>query len=393
MSDTPTLTIESKTQSAETIKKIMEDQGYGDIETNESTDTPIIPPPADEVVVPPGEESETIPSETDLGETAGEVEDEPGQTPEAVVAPQESKKSKGGFARKLEKQAVELDSLKATLTELNRRLAEKPAAPAEKPAVVAKTEPVIDQDPEPVMGEDEEWESHNAKHTRWLVRDERRQAANAEREREASAASARKATSDESARLANEQEAADATERWNRSRERMKTERPDSEEVFKRLLDPAVNHGSPAMGQVARDYEEIGELLYYLGTHPEEEQRITAKSQLPENFAQLGPRAQMRAIRVVEDLVREEYDQILTALPAQPAAPATDARRETPAAAAPVAVPAVAPRPPAPKMAPPKTVGHRGSAVTKRYPQDYSPAELRALSQDDVRKIRGMESA
>jgi hypothetical protein len=38
-------------------------------------------------------------------------------------------------------------------------------------------------------------------------------------------------------------------------------------------------------------------------------------------------------------------------------------------------------------------VGHRGGAVTKRYPEDYTQPELRALSMEDVRRLRNMQNA
>ena len=399
MADLAELNIESRTQSAETIKKILEDSGYGSIETTETTDA--APPPAAEevAVAPAGTPGETIPpaSDPDLGDTAGDGTDETGHTPAAggEPAPHEPKKAKGGFARKLERQAVELDSLKATLAEMNRKLAEKPAALPMKPAEEASTVIPVDDDPEPVMDADEEWEPFNARHTRWLVRDERRQVGRAQQEREANEVSARKSTAEETARLATEAERTAAEERWTQSRERLKAVHPDSEEVFTRLLDPKTTHGTVAMGLVVRDYEEVGELLYWLGTHPEEETRIMAKTQLPDNFAQLGPRAQQRAIRVVEDAAREEYDRILSALPAAPGpdapAPGTDGRRETPVAAAPL--PPAQAQVPRPKAAPPKPVGHRGGAVTKRYPEDYTQPELRALSMEDVRRLRNMQNA
>jgi len=399
------LTIESRSQSAETIKKILEDQGYADVAASEQTDTAAPPKAAEEAARPvedkPGEKT----PDPDLGDdVAGEGEDEPPvaeaapATPPKVEGAAEPRK-KGGFARKLERQAVELDSLKATIADMNRKLADKPAAQPAKPAEAAAPKPAEVEDAEPVMGADEEWEPFNARLTRWLVRDERRQAAKVETERIASEASARKTEADETVRLAAETERQATEERWKASRERIKAVHPDSEEVFARIMDPKTPHGTVAMGLVARDYEEVADLIYYLGTHPEEEARIMAKTQLPDNFAQLGPRAQQRAIRTVEDAAREEFDTILSALPAAPSpeviAPGTAPRRETPVAAAPIVVPPAAAPParvPAPKMAPPSTVGHRGGSPTKRYPQDFSTEELRALPIDEVRRLKAAQA-
>jgi hypothetical protein len=400
MAELSELTIESKSQSADTIRKILEDQGFADIQTAEQTDRPPEPavadaPPVAEAIPPAAEPGLPAADGEDAGETAQAAAAEP-------PAPAEHKK-KGGFARKLEAQKSELDSLKATLVAMERKLAAPAAVQPPKPESpeVEPPNPAVAEDPEPKIeqfeNEEDAYSAWVKAVARWGVRDERRVQAKREQEQKESEQAARTSETEQAARSAAEAEWKSITERWNQSLAKSKAVHPDLEEVLNRPFDPKKPTGNVVLGTVANDYDESAELCYWLGTHPDEAANIVSRTNLPENFRNLGPRAQQRAIRVAEDAAREAFDEILAKLPAAPgpgqATPAPAERRETPAAAAPAPNPAAAPAaaaPPRPKAEPPKPVGHRGGAVTKRYPEDYSTAELKALSIEDVRRLRGL---
>ena len=404
MADLPELVLESRTQSAETIRQIMEDSGYEHVETDEQTDAT---PPAPPVAPPAGEtpsKDSPAPSPKPGGETpaGGEEEGETGQEALPSEGEPAQAKKKGGFARKLERQAVELTSLKATIEDLSRKLAVPSAGqPGEKPPASSAAYPApkpaeVVEDPEPTIEDFEdkddpygEWVKAQA---RWAVRDERRQESKRDEDKQASEESARRSRVDESARLAAEAETAAITERWNSNVNQARATHPDFDEVILRPRQTGKDVGNPVMVNIANDYDEVAELCYWLITHPDEAARIEAQTRLPDNLVQLGPRARQRAIRVAEDAARESFDRILPQLaaPSPAPAPGTAASRETRAAAAPSPARVVPPRS---KAEPPKPVGNRGGSVTRRYPQDYTPEELRAMPIERVRELRGMRSS
>jgi hypothetical protein len=400
MADLPELVLESKTQSAETITKIMDDLGYENIETSEQTDRP----PA--AAAPPGEPStdSPAPSSESAGEevpAGGEVEDGTGQAETAAggepAQTQEQQQKKGRTARRIERWRSEAETLKAENEELKRKLAAPPAAQpaAEQPAAAAPAtearKPV--DDPEPTIeqfdGEDDPYAALITAKARWAVREERRESARQEQQKQATEESTRKAEVDEAARLATDAEQNTIANRWNTSKARALESHPDFDEVFKRADKPPANQ---VMVNVANDYDEVAELCYWLMTHPDETKRIESQTRLPENFAQLGPRARLRAVAVAENAAREAFDELLPKLaaPSPAQTPGTAPRRETPAAAAPPASSAPV-QPPRAKAEPPRPVGHRGGPVTKRYPQDYTQDEMRNLSIEEVRRLRGMQ--
>ena len=404
MPDLPELVLESRTQSAETIEKIMDDLGYETVEASETTDGA----PAKSAEEPPAEkkpkESPAPAAAPSVETPAGdEVEDETGQeTPAAAGGePAQQEKKKGKTARRIERYRSEADSLRAENEELKRKLVAPAAQPAATPPVeTAAPKPPVADDPEPSIeqfqDQDDPYAAWVKAQARWAVRDERRQDVQRDQDRRASEESARRSQVDESARSAADAEQKLVTERWNANATQARASHPDFDEVLKRPFP----QGNPVLANIANDYDEVAEIVYYMLTHPEEATFIASQTRLPENFSQLGPRARQRAIYVAETAAKEAFDQILPKLaaPSPAPAPGTAASRETPAAAAPpasVTPPAAAPParaiPPRPKAEPPKPVGNRGGSPTRRY-EDMTPAEQRALSIEEVRRLRNLTS-
>ncbi len=401
MAELSELTIESRTQSADTIKKIMEDSGYDQIEATEQTDTPP-KPPADKPAPPAAAPAAAVPAAAEPAAAVPDPDDEE-DPPEPAAEGQPHHKPSGAArrARKIEALKSENDILKAEREELARKLAAlsaPPAAPAAAAALpAAAPAPAVEDDPEPKLddfeSQDDPYAAYSKALARWGVREELRDQAKQKAERHTTEEAARRSEIEQSERTAAETETKAMGDRWAASAEKSQTLHPDFNTTMSRNIELGEGKAwlNPVMRQMAYDYDEPAELAYWLVTHLDEATRIESKTRLPANFTQLGPRARQRAIRVAEDAAREAFDRIVAELPAAPspeASPETAARRETPVAAAAPVRPAPVPRP---KAEPPKPVGSRGGAVTKRYPQDYSIEEQRAMPIDEVRRLRALQ--
>jgi len=356
--------IESRTQSPETIRQILEEEGYDGVAVEVASDRPA------------GEEnSSSVPSPASGGEPAasgGESETgEPGAESETAQQQEhkEEKPKPGGFKRKIATLQSENEQLKRQLAEAT---AAKPAetqpateAGTSKPAEPAATKPAEApaEDPEPKVEDFESFEDWNKQWNRWDRRQEKREEEKRQREQES-------ARTESASPAPTEAEKAER-ERWNSQLEDARDKYDDFDEVA--LSDQVI--ASPVMVAAVRELEEGCDLAYWLGKHPEESERIAKLTLLPANFTQ---RDVSKAFR----LVGREFDKIIEQLSSGNDA-ATTASREArgPAAAS---APTTSPQPVATKPTPVNPVGSRGANTRPLLESD--PDAIRNASNQEWRE-------
>jgi hypothetical protein len=155
--------------------------------------------------------------------------------------------------------------------------------------------------------------------------------------------------------------------------------------------------------------EDPARIAQYLAEHPEESKRIKG---LTEGLISDNPKLVKIATRELDKIEQLAADEDTAAAGADPGSaddkadeaepdpevdasaarissqPQRPAQQQRPPAAA-AAAPTTTQKPPTKKATPIDPVGARGVESAKRY-EDMTPAEQRALSVDDVRKMRGM---
>jgi hypothetical protein len=388
--ETPDIILASKTQSAETIQKILDGE-YEDVQVASMTDQTEDPPPAEEKPPVEGAPSSSVPSEAggNAGDDKRETPEGEGKSdpPEPAVEQQDQTGKKPGSARlkhRIQEKDAEIGKLTSRLEELERKLADNAGKPPEKPAATPEPKPE-EKAPEPkpkprlaafvealTPGDDYETAVEQFQDALLDWRDEQKQAQAKKPE-----APAVEAAPD-----------AEAVERWNSQVAEAKQVHEDWDEVASKDHGKMVS--TPVMVAAVQMLDDGAELAYWLGTHPEEAHRIAKASLLPEK----PTRAQIDKAFAI---VYREFGKINLLAPAaggedipepasaapSPEPPGTPASREARPAAAPVR----------PKAEPVKPLGSRGPSPRKRYPQDYSEDELRSLDIEDVRRLSGMETA
>jgi hypothetical protein len=403
------LVLGSRTQSPEVIKQVMEAAGYDVADIAVQSDAPPTPPPAEPAAVeettssaPPPDAGPAAGAEGDGGipaEGAGSEAGAPGgDGPEPPPATEQPKAKKPGSARLKE----EVARLRAELEQLK---AEKPAAAGEPPARDAappvkegepappsppaeQPEPTLRQYTQPGGTSYVEGEDYDDAAQRW-IRDHRKWERTEEARLAAEETAAKQRAEAENATKAAQQAEEDA---WKAQSQQVADEHPDFAEVIAQPLF------TPAMQYALKLEEDGARLAYWLGKHPEEANRI-AHLHLSEDGRTL--KAGVTPARAVAICTREfaKIDPSAGIAPTSgsreapagkstpPAPPPTAPPPPKAAAAAPVAAP------PRPKAEPPEPVKGRGGAATKRYPQDYTKEELKALTTDEVRELRNMKYA
>ncbi|MCL5743271.1 MAG: hypothetical protein M1541_04970 [Acidobacteria bacterium] len=371
--DQSDIVVESMTQSAEDLQKLLEDEGYDSVEITTLTDHADDQPPAAE----PAADDDTTSSapSADAGGNAGTEESETGDPgAESETAHEQSgAKKPGGFKRKIQQKDAEISTLKTELEGLKRQLAEISAAKAapesptnSTPAGQGAGEPPAetpDDDPEPQLEDCDDYAEYTKKLTAWAIRQERKKSEDAGSK---TTESARKA-----AAPSDEQRA--EAERWNSRIAEAREKHPDFDQV---ALSPQVA-ASPVMVAAAQQLDEGPELAYWLGQHPEESKRIAELTTLPQNATQQQITQAFRRVYV-------EFDKIA----AQLNAPSSAASRETrePPAQPERTQPSPAPKP---KMTPPNPVGGRGASNARTLTEE-DPDVIRSVSNEEWRKARGM---
>lgn len=420
MADLPELVLGSKTQSAETIQKILDQEGYDNVEVETWTNAP---PAESDTDTQTTEQTEVPPVETDATVEAAAP---------AVVAPPAEKPSR--IQRLRAKHAAETASLKAEndriateAADLRRRLEARATPPAEKPPTATETKPAVaapaaidDPEPDPEKYDNGIYDPRYTKDlTRWTTRETRREEDARKSAADAEAKTKRETDARQSAESREEADRTAAEERWKTQADRGKQKYPDFEA---KTAQPIY---SPTMANVLRDLDRGDDLAYWLASHPEEcsvlakatvfDPEKATKSEIrahyrkvEREFARIEALLPIEASPTAEDtdtdddtdddtadapvLEPDRPDKVYVppaAASAQaPAAPAAQASRETPPKAAAT---------PKPKSDPPPSVGSRGGTRERSVEQlvtasrgSRTEEELRNMDADEYRKSRGM---
>ena len=389
--DDADIVLASRTQSAETIQKILNEEGFEGVAVETSTfqqDDPALvadPAPDSSAVVdagtPAGEVAEPVVADPETADTEVVVED---------TDPEKHKRS-GAQRRKAKLAAKDAEiaatgsenaDLRSRLEELERRLEEQSSGPIETPgdAPVPLEKPNLD-DFVAALVEGESYE---------VAQEKYQDARDAWRDQERDKRDLAKA---ETARTKRTETAAQATDdtfagEWIGQLTQAKADHPDWDEAI------AKDHGKPVSNPVmvaaVQNLPDGAERIYYLATHPEEAHAIANATALKPGASQ---KAIDRAFAVAYsalgriNLPDAEADETPVVVAAAPPA-ARESRGTAPVPVVPV-VPVVPKVTPQPKAAPPSTVGSRGGAVVKRF-EDYTQDEMRAMPISEYRKLRGM---
>lgn len=206
------------------------------------------------------------PDTTPAAEPKGDAEPsgDPGDPDEPQESNQQDKpvKGKGGFQQRISELTSEKHDLKRQNEELQRKLSElqKPAQPQPE----AKPESKPEEDPEPDPDKFEDYGDYAKALSKWTVRQE------VKAERAKFTEEQRKAQ--ETAQQ--EQEANEINRRFRERVDAVKASRPDFEEVAFNSQFPM----SQPMITAILDSEVGPEVMYYLGSHKAEAERISKLS-------------------------------------------------------------------------------------------------------------------
>ena len=372
--DVADLIIESRTQDAETIQKVLEQSGHTNFKVETHSDSP---------------EAETPPAEPAPAAAAAPAA--PAAEPATSTqppAPGEAKPVRG-YKLKLEVAREENARLKGEIQKLTSRSTPPVEAAAPPPTTVSDPPPASVAKPKPVP-ESFEYGVYDPAYieavTDWRY-DERRRL---EKEEETTRATQ---AADEAKRNANTRDETAFKDWWNGQIEEAKERHEDFDAVMtKDHGRPIVN---PVMYEAIQSADQGAELAYWLGTHPEESERISNITALKPGETAVDFRKKLRLamielskIELPDFPAEDDGEPPQPAAPVAAAPPAPVAPKAAAAAAAPSAAPrTAAPAAPASKPAPPNPVGSRGASSRKRLSQ-MSTEELRALSTDQYRKLR-----
>lgn len=386
----PELVITSKTQSPETIKKILEDQGYqtADFEVEGTSDAPpaealpaetkpapVVPP---EPVVP--DPLAAVPAGAPpAGDDDEEEEEEvvavtPPAPPAAGSEPPKKKPGSVKLKEKLQAQVQENATLKAEVERLKTLAPPAPAAAAPPPAEAPAPVPEPELRAKPTWADFEDAEDQHTAFTEaiteWTVDKKEFVKEKARREQEKIDAPAREAA---------KRATAEQTEVFEGFRNRttpVRERHPDFDQKI------AAIPPSPVMAAVVMREEDGPELAYWLADNPDEllalndATKTDATSTPAQVQSAMGKMHQalgrIRYIISQEGPSGEEPNREVP--PPAPAPPVT----QVPPAAAPVGAP------PPKKATPVAPVGARGASSSKTLAQ-MTPEEIRAMPPDEYR--------
>lgn len=428
------------------MRKALADSGYADISTEVISHAPA--PPAEEASAPVITEEAPVSAVVQESEPAADPVDPspaevtPASDPQAN--PQEPRRApRNSRERKIirleeqlrlaheerEKRDRELENLRAKLTAppappvdipaVTKTEDPKPAAPAPAP-VAAGPDPDETPLPKPKRADyfdaDDPDEAYTDAMFAW--KDQERERASrlgekvkARQEQESkSQEEARKRQEAEDERKSAEQKASDE---YQASIQSARTRHADWDAVLATPGDLC----SPAMGHVVKATANA-EILYWLGKHPEAASRICRETQLPEKPTQQDVARVMRVVyrefdKIDADIQAslavnesaqdsaadededEDEDELAVTPQVAPAAAATPKTTPAPATPTPQVQPPASPAPAAhppvvkPKFTPVTPVGSRGGVQQKTL-AEMTPDEMRSLSPEEFRKLRGM---
>lgn len=416
------LTIESKTQTAEQIKAALESAGYETTGAEVTTDAPKEDPAAPAESTQAGAAAPTgssIPSTDAGGATAAgagggektEAEQEAARAAQEQTQPKHTgsarqKKKIANLTAENERLAQEAETLRRQLAE--RSAGEKPAEtkatdkPAETPAPAAE-ELKPKAKPNPDDFENGIYDPLFVEAlTDWRFEERQRLQRESDRQQKERDEQARRAQSESEAKATAEADEKAANERWTKQITAVKATHPDFDAVInKEHAKPVSNN---LMLAALRNLDEGAELIYWLGTHPEEAQRIQELTALKKG----APRSEIERKFAI---AYREFAKINLPAPSEAGGDAGDEEededaaspgsRETPATVAasapaapkteqPKAAAATATATAEPKHTPPSIVGGRGGSRTTD-PTRMSEKQLRELPPDEYRKAMELQ--
>ncbi len=390
----PELVITSKTQSPETIRQLMKDQGYedADFQVDGTSDQPAeVPaaPPAAEPETPAAAEPEVPAAGQPAGdEVDDEEEEEEAPPPAAAVPAPPPAKPKSGSAKLKEKLTAKEQEL-ATLRAENERLktqAPQPASATPPPAAAPPTpEPAPELRAKPKFEDFAESDDQLAAFTEavgdWTYDKREFDKAKAVREEEVRTAPAREA------KAAADAEQQEIARKFVDQVTVVRQQHPTFNEEIA-LIPP-----TPVMVQTVTRQRDGAELALWLARNPDELADLNEKTRLPDNFTPQQHREavstalmELGRIRWMKDRdgMPERPTSREAAPPPPPAAAPPNQTPPAPAAAAPPATPAPA-GPTRVKPQPVVPVGSRGATTQKTLAQ-MTPAEIRAMNPDEYRR-------
>jgi hypothetical protein len=322
------LIITSKTQSAETIEKLLEEDGFSGVKTEVASDQ----------AEPAGGKTKRAPSEATAPVPA--EEETPLETDNNASIPAEET-AKSSAAPPVETPAAPTPAPEVT----------EAAIPVQKPK--PKWEDFLDQeDPQTAMTE---------AIADWTFDERERQRLIQEQEN-------RKAKIEADTRAAAEHEMQAERERWGSKITTAKSKHQDfdavingAEQHLQRNLGP---QAAPALTIAVQDSEKAGEVFYYLAAHPDELERLAKATRFSAG-------ASLREQRLKMATAYDEIRKLETQL----------ADTATPRASAPP------PRRQPPKPTPVTPVGSHGGSHSVNL---NDPKQVAAMDFDEYRRHRGM---
>jgi hypothetical protein len=342
------IVVESRTQSVEAIKAVLEGDNYAVTEESTRSDKPAEAAPAK----PKGEGAAETVEETEEIEAEAEVEAEAGAEAERAGRP------KLTGAQRSKRTRERLRSTEAEVVELRRQLAEKTAAPAPAAtpaasAAPAETAPEPKARPNPDDFSDGRFDpSYEEALLDWHDDERERKRAKTE-ETTRQAETAKRETDTWAARVAEE-----------------KTVHPDYDEVIRANAELPI---SLAVHHVAKDSPRAAGVLYWLATNPEEAKRIFDATLI--DPAKDSPRVAARKHALAVEEV-EKIEEALAAPPPKEQEPATNGAGTTRSV----------PRKPVPV----EQVAGRSGGNRKSLSQ-MSPDELRAMDTPEYIRLYKQE--
>lgn len=385
----PDIVVSSRTQSAETIARLLKEQGYEttDYELGTTSDgpPPEAPPPVEapkpEVAAPPVEE---IPAgEPVAGEAEEAEEPEPAEVPEPPAPTGERKNVPGSVRNKLKLQAKEQEivDLKARLEALEKR----PAASAPAPAPAAEVKPP-EPEPElrakPVWADFESSDDQLAAFTEavgeWTVDKREFQKDKERREKDRTEAPAREAAANAEAeqRKVNEEFGSQVTA--------VKQEHPTFDQEVS-----AIPPTKPMVDVFTRQ-PDGAKLALWLARNPDDLAQVVEATRVTE----ASTKAEIDAAysRAIQEVGKVRYLLNREGMPEGPTSRETPPPAPSTQVILPVVIPPVAAAPPAAPAAPVKAkptpatpVGSRGATSVKTLSQ-MTESEVRNLSADEYRR-------
>lgn len=426
LNELPELVISSRTQSEETIKKILKAQGYDNVEVEEQSDaTGGVPSDEDEAEVEVDEPTEPV-VETPVVETPKTPDPVVPPVVETPAPPAETQKTKEPgskrYKRERDQARADLEASRTAqakfaeeLEEIKKTLAKAGTTETPKPTVVEQPKQAP---PKPVLilpklddpGIDGDWDKLQAATTNVTVEHAEKISDWKDEVRELKRSEERAATKriEDESRSAEETAQNEFVKKWDKNViEKGKSKYTDFMEVAGKTHDkPIIN---VAMQLALLDLDNGSDLVYWLSTHPDEANALVKATILPDKNGkitatpaewesavkkatyQFGRISASIVDKVPEPEDEDEDDEETPAVTPVAVAPPVPVTPPTPptattVVATPAGQPAGVPVPKVkPKPTPADTVGGRGGAGYRRLNQ-LSEAEIRNMSPDDYRK-------